>query len=67
MIKPPASRWERLAAAAQRVGVSPRVLLRTIESGRADIRTQRLGARSLVHVAANDVDEFAARLNWGQQ
>lgn len=65
MIFKPPTRWERLATAAQRVGVSPRVLLRTIEAGRADVRVQRLGARELIHVASADVDQYAAVLNYG--
>jgi hypothetical protein len=63
---PPIGRWLRLADAADRLGMtSPAILLAEISLGRAQIRAARLGKRSLIHVAASDVEKFAQRLAAG--
>ncbi len=66
-LKPPVDRWVRAAQAAQDLGISSRVLQRSIEAGRADIRCARLGARGLLHLAAVDCREWAAQLAWRHQ
>lgn len=58
----PVDRWERVTAAAARVGIAPSVLRSTISAGRADIRVATLGKRGLVYCAAVDVDSYARRI-----
>lgn len=62
--RPPAARYVAKNEAAAQIGVKPRALLAIIESDPA-IRTCRLGARQLLHVAAEDVANIAARLAAG--
>jgi hypothetical protein len=61
----PPPRWERLNAAAARLGIPRDVLLSSIETGQAPIRVIELGRRALVHVAVEDVDAWRSRLAYG--
>lgn len=61
----PVSRWLRLSEAAARVGIPPRLLRSDIEAGRAALRTQVLGKRGLLFVAAEDADALRFRLEQG--
>lgn len=61
---PPVTRWERYTIAAQRLGIPSRAFLDAVMHDPA-VRTQRLGKRALVHVAANDADALAHRLAAG--
>jgi len=58
----PPGRWVRLAEAAARVGIPPRVLKTSIAAGVANIRVQHLGQRGLMYVAEADVQPFADKL-----
>ena len=62
MQAPPPGRWVRLAEAAARVGLPPRVLRTCINSGTASMRAQPLGPRGLLYVAENDIQAFADHL-----
>jgi hypothetical protein len=62
--QPPVTRWERHTAAAARCGIPPRAFLDLVNHDPL-LRVQRLGKRQLLHVAANDVDALAVRLQHG--
>ncbi|GEM_PF-6007466 len=62
--KPPVSRWERYTQAATRCGMPPRAFLDLINHDPL-VRQVRLGKRGLIHVAAEDADAIAHRLQQG--
>lgn len=64
MPMPPITRWERHTQAAARCGIPPRAFLEIVMHDPM-VRVQRLGKRQLLHVASNDVDGLAARMQSG--
>jgi len=51
---PPLPRWERLAAASARLGIPARAIRQA-----QYVRVAKFGPRGLLHVAVDDVEEFA--------
>ena len=58
----PTGRWVRLSEGAARIGLPAGVLKRWLENGATGIRTMAVGKRGLVHVAENDLGQFADKL-----
>jgi hypothetical protein len=64
--RPPVRVWERLADATRRLGIPSTDLLKAeVLSGRKGIRFARVGARELMLLCKEDVDQYARELNEG--